>query len=279
MTALESFRSFNRFELKYVLHAGRVAAVEADLANHLRPDAHGDAGQYALTSLYYDSPDLVCYWAKIDGLKTRRKLRIRRYETGAALGPDDPVFVEIKQRVNRVTQKRRVRLGYRDALALCAGEALTDGPVEGTPGAAVAHEVADLVERFALRPTAITSYLRRAWVGGDYDPGVRVTFDHDLRYRLGSLDLALQVPGSHLLPPDRVVAEVKVNDRVPAWLTRVASRHDLTLVRMSKYCAAIDAGGHPLSAEAARAPLSRTDVAADSVIDLTTAGEEASARA
>ena len=113
----------------------------------------------------------------------------------------------------------------------------------------MAHEVADLVDRFALRPTAITSYLRRAWVGGDYDPGVRVTFDHDLRYRLGSLDLAHQVPGSHLLPPDRVVAEVKVNDRVPAWLTRVASRHDLTLVRISKYCAAIDAGGHPLSAE------------------------------
>ena len=38
MTALESFRSFNRFELKYLLDAGRVAAVEADLANHLRPD-------------------------------------------------------------------------------------------------------------------------------------------------------------------------------------------------------------------------------------------------
>jgi hypothetical protein len=87
------------------------------------------------------------------------------------------------------------------------------------------------------------------------------------------------VPGSHLLPPDRVVAEVKVNDRVPAWLTRLSSRHDLTLVRMSKYCAAIDAGGHPLSAEAARAPLSRIDVSADTVIDLTTAGEEASARA
>ena len=172
-----------------------------------------------------------------------------------------------------------MRLPYRDALALCAGEAMTDGPVEGTPGAAVAHEVADLVDRFALRPTAITSYLRRAWVGGEYDPGVRVTFDHDLRYRLGSLDLALQVPGSHLLPPDRVVAEVKVNDRVPAWLTRLSSRHDLTLVRMSKYCAAIDAGGHPLSAEAARAPLTRTDVSADTVIGHTTAGQEASARA
>ena len=63
MTALESFRSFNRFELKYVLSAARVPAVEADLANHLQPDSHGDGGQYALTSLYYDSPDLVCYWA------------------------------------------------------------------------------------------------------------------------------------------------------------------------------------------------------------------------
>jgi hypothetical protein len=258
MSALEGFRSFNRFELKYLLDVGRIPALAADLANHLRPDQHGDAGQYALTSLYYDSPDLVCYWAKIDGLKTRRKVRIRRYETGRPLTPSDPVFVEIKQRVNRVTQKRRIGLPYAEAVALCGGGAPEAG--EGNSRAAVAHEVADLVERFSLRPTAVTSYLRTAWVGGDYDPGVRVTFDRDLRYRLGNLDLAEQVAGSHLLPPHLVVVEVKVNDRVPAWLTRLASRHDLTLVRLSKYCAAIDAGGHRFAASGGRSTLNVIDL-------------------
>ena len=230
-------RSFNRFELKYLLDVAQVAEVSGDLARYLRPDPYGEAGRYALTSLYYDSPDLVCYWAKIDGLKFRRKLRIRHYETSRSLEPGDPVYVEIKQRLNRVTQKRRVSLPYEQALALCRGESNgVDGPVVA--------EVLDMVGRFSLRPVAITSYLRTAWVGTDHDPGVRVTFDHDLRYRLGHLDLHEKVPGAHMVPPDRAVMEVKVNDRVPAWLTRLVSRHDLTLVRMSKYCTAIEAGRH-----------------------------------
>jgi hypothetical protein len=85
-------RSFNRFELKYLLHADSVDLLARDLAGPLRPDRHGHDGRYALTSLYYDSPDLVYYWAKVDALKVRRKLRIRHYETARPLGPDDDVF-------------------------------------------------------------------------------------------------------------------------------------------------------------------------------------------
>jgi hypothetical protein len=232
-------RSFNRFELKYLINTEQARAVAEDLVGFLSPDRHGEGGRYALTSLYYDSADLSCYWAKIDGLKVRRKLRIRHYESAALLGPDDPVFVEIKQRVNRVTQKRRVRLGYSTAQALCAG--VEPNSVERADEAVVA-EVLDLVVRFDLHPTAITSYRRGAFVGGEHDPGVRVTFDRDLRFRLGDLDLHRKLPGPHLLPPELVVMEVKVNDRVPTWLTRLVSRHDLTLVRISKYCAAVEAG-------------------------------------
>lgn len=235
-------RSFNRFELKYLLDAGAVAEVADDLSRYLQPDRHGDTGRYALTSLYYDSADLVCYWAKVDGLKFRRKLRIRYYETRGPLADGGPVFVEIKQRLNRVTQKRRVQMSYGEALALCGGDGAAAGP-NGRDGSVIA-EVQDMVGRFGLRPVAITSYLRTAWVGGDHDPGVRVTFDHDVRYRLGDLDLRDKVPGAHMLPPERVVMEVKVNDRVPAWLTRLVSRHDLSVVRMSKYCTAIEAGRH-----------------------------------
>lgn len=42
---------------------------------------------YPVWSVYYDSSDLRFYWEKIEGLKFRRKLRIRRY---GALGEDTP---------------------------------------------------------------------------------------------------------------------------------------------------------------------------------------------
>jgi len=86
-----TIRKFNRFELKYLLTLQQAEEFKVALKAYLKPDEHGD-GRYALTSLYYDSPDLRCYWEKVDGVKFRRKLRIRRYETDEALLPETPVL-------------------------------------------------------------------------------------------------------------------------------------------------------------------------------------------
>jgi hypothetical protein len=44
--------------------------------------------------------------------------------------------------------------------------------------------------------------------------------------------------------PDLSVIELKVNERVPYWLTELIARHDLQLVRLSKYCQSIEAFRH-----------------------------------
>ena len=108
-------RRFNRFELKYLLTLPQAERFKTALRAYLVPDEHGNGnGRYPLSSLYYDSPDLRCYREKVDGLKFRRKLRIRLY--GDSLTNETPVFVEIKQRLDRVTQKRRIILPYAEAL-------------------------------------------------------------------------------------------------------------------------------------------------------------------
>jgi hypothetical protein len=115
-----TIRKFNRFELKYLITLQQAEQFKSALRAYLTPDEHGhNNGRYALSSLYYDSPDLRCYWEKEYGLRFRRKLRIRRYETDEPLTEETPICLEIKQRVDRVTQKRRVVLTYGDALRLC----------------------------------------------------------------------------------------------------------------------------------------------------------------
>lgn len=115
-----TMRKFNRFELKYVITLQQAERIKTALRAYLIPDEHGNKnGRYAVGSLYYDSPDFRCYREKVDGIKFRRKLRIRRYEAGEALTDEALVFVEIKQRIDRVTQKRRAILPYREALRLC----------------------------------------------------------------------------------------------------------------------------------------------------------------
>jgi hypothetical protein len=130
-----TIRRFNRFELKYLVTLKQAELFKKALRAYLLADEHGNGnGRYTLASLYYDSPDLRCYWEKVDGIRFRRKLRIRRYVSDEPLTGDTPVFVEIKQRLDRVTQKRRVILSYRDAMHLCNDRQFLKSTCRGRDG-------------------------------------------------------------------------------------------------------------------------------------------------
>jgi SPX domain protein involved in polyphosphate accumulation len=231
-----TIRSFNRFELKYLITLKQADAFKSALRAYLIPDEHSN-GSYGLSSLYYDSPDYRCYWEKVDGLKSRRKLRIRFYETVEKVTDDTIVFIEIKQRIDRVTQKRRAFLTYGDALRLCNEREIPDHSPEDQ---AVIEEVAVFAWQYNLLPSCLVRYNRLALIGTDYDIGLRVTFDTILSYRTDKLDLREQAPNLPMLPPGYVVMEIKVNERIPYWLTELVAGHNLQMVRMSKYCRSLE---------------------------------------
>ncbi len=237
---MEPVKRFNRYELKYVIHATRQAAVAGDLLNFLSPDENGDRdGCYRVTSLYFDSPDLTFYRSKIEGLRFRRKLRIRIYP-GSDPRSVTTGFAEIKQRMNRTVQKRRVVLPLDDAMALCRGG--TDPlDLEGRD-AETASEILYMVRAMHLRPKCVVSYRRRAFMGGRYEQGMRVTFDTLLQGRTSSLLVNDTAKNYYFLPPDWFVMEVKVNERIPTWMTSLLAKHECTLQRVSKYCSAISSG-------------------------------------
>jgi SPX domain protein involved in polyphosphate accumulation len=231
-------RSFNRFELKYLLSLQQAELVKTSLRAYLIADEHGNGnGRYPLTSLYYDSPDYRCYWEKVDGVKFRRKLRIRCYDECQSLTEDSPVFVEIKQRVSRVTQKRRAVLPYAAALQLCNDRLL---PEHDSQDKAVVDEIHSFLWQYNLRPTSIVRYERAALIGTDLDLGLRVTFDTKLTCQLNPLRLDEPPTGVPMLSPGQVVMEIKANERVPYWLTELVAAHNLKMVRMSKYCRSIE---------------------------------------
>jgi hypothetical protein len=235
--SVSGLRAFNRFELKYLADRPLVARVREELVARLDADSFGS---YAVWSRYYDSRDLRFYWEKIDGVRFRRKLRIRHYGPPELVRDETPVWVEIKQRVNRVTQKRRARLAYADAVAVCAGRepARVDAGDEH-----VVEEVLTMVAEYDLRPTTVVGYVREPFVGRDEDVGLRVTVDSRVRARDRDLDLAAPAENRFVVRPDLSVIEVKVNERAPTWLTDGIARHQLRPVRMSKYCQSVEAFG------------------------------------
>lgn len=233
-----TIRKFNRFELKYLIPRKVAQQIKKDLLAYLVPDAHGNgAGKYLVTSLYYDSPAFRFYWEKMDGIKFRRKLRLRHYGANTSLAAETPVFVEIKQRADRVTQKRRALLPYAAALNLCNQR---QQPETLAGDQTVMNEVSAMLWQYDLHPASLIQYTRQALIGSDYDIGLRVTFDTNLRYHPTNLDLRKEQSGILLFPPDFAVMEIKVNERIPYWLTELVADHNLHLTRLSKYCRSIE---------------------------------------
>ena len=233
-------RLFNRYELKYIVDARRYRRLVDDLTQFMIPDAHGDVdGFYRVISLYYDSPQLSGYWSKLDGLKFRRKLRLRIYP-GTDIRNVRTGFVEIKQRINRTVQKRRLVLPLAEAERLCAGDEVPSSLDE--LDTTTANEVAYMVRALQLRPRCIVSYRRRAFMGNRYESGMRLTFDMQLQGRIHALEVNQIAHNNYFLPPDSLVMEVKVNERIPAWMVSLLARHECQIQRVSKYCAALAQG-------------------------------------
>ena len=229
-------RRFNRYELKYIVRIDEVDRIIADLRSMTEPDDHGGPEGYRIVSLYYDSPGLDFFWDKVEGIKFRRKVRLRIYP-GEDIEAVTEGMVEIKQRINRTVQKRRLKLPLEEAEQLCAGSLERNDldPLDRQ----VASEVQYIVQAMHLMPTCITAYRRRAFVGGLYDAGLRITFDIDVSCRIHGLKVNHDAKNHLFLPPEWSIMEVKANEAVPDWVTSLLARHGCQLRRVSKYCAGL----------------------------------------
>ena len=234
---MDAIRKFNRFELKYLLPYQVAMTLKQELQKYMTKDRHGKNGIYGLSSLYYDTDDYRFYWEKVEGIRFRRKLRMRRYLNNKPLTKNSLVFLEIKQRVDRVTQKRRIPLKYGEALQFCHEGIIPPHTEKERP---VIEEIESMLRIYHLKPKIITTYNREAFVGSDYDAGLRVTFDTDISYCCHHLDLAKNNPEEFMISPDRVIMEIKVNERVPYWITEIVAQQNFRLIRVSKYCQGLE---------------------------------------
>jgi hypothetical protein len=129
-------------------------------------------------------------------------------------------------------------LPYRQALRLCNDREIPD---HGSVDKATIEEIYVFLRQYNLRPVSIVRYDRQAFNGTEYDMGLRVTFDTSLSFQAQGLHLHEQPSGLPMLPANYAVMEIKVNERIPFWLTDMVAAHNLQRVGVSKYCCSIDA--------------------------------------
>jgi hypothetical protein len=86
----------------------------------------------------------------------------------------------------------------------------------------------------SLHPTVFLSYEREAYYCRD-DSDFRVTFDDTVLCRQEELSLSSQVYGTPILPPGKVLMEIKCAGGIPLWMTRVLSEERIYKTTFSKY--------------------------------------------
>lgn len=232
----------DRYEFKFLIGSSQRDAIIAQFPAHIVPDRNsGDDAGYRIYTLYYDSPERDCYWEKLRGLGSRRKLRVRLYESALAAA-SGACFVEIKHKHDGRGVKRRLQTTVTSAMKITGGLP-SSAPVR--PGQErVLSEVQKFISERNFQPICCMRYDRKAYMDTESDSDLRITFDEDIRYRMDDL-MSLQNGAFEncLLGEDETVMEVKVTGAVPVWLTRVLAEQKCTPAGRSKYCEAIAASG------------------------------------
>ncbi len=208
--------------------------VELDKYASMRPQK-----QYTVRSIYYDTLNLEYYLEKIEGLKTRKKIRIRGYNEQCE---DSLVFLEIKRKLENFIDKHRSLLYYKHL-----DDIFYTGDIESyiiqknDDSLDNAKRFFYHVNRKLLKPVSLVVYDREAFFS-KFDSNIRITFDKNLRF--SSLPSFSSLYDESILKPalpNQFVFEIKFYMGFAEHFQKIINKFQLTRLAVSKYSICVDA--------------------------------------
>ncbi len=213
---------FKRYEKKYRLNADEYNKFMSLIRDKLIPDKHG---RNTLCSLYLDTPDYLLIRNSINAVSYKEKLRLRSYGV-----PNDnkKIFFEIKKKYKGVVYKRRVSMPKRDVFEYIESGVM---PFDSQ----IMREI-DYLMKFYRQPKPNVCILceREAFFSAE-DENVRLTFDENLRYRIGFPSSENINEGTPIVNEDEYVMEIKTPGAMPLWLAHALSECKIYPAKFSKY--------------------------------------------
>ena len=218
---------FNRQELKFIIDTRQFKQILPVITAYMKPDAHNKNDRtYRLHNLYVDTEDhALIRHSTAKPVVYKEKLRVRSY-TGFE---DNPVvFLEIKKRYKRLTNKRRTKIPYEEALQFIATGTLPRQ--HGYMNGQVVRELESILQTREHKPKTYITYDRLAFSALDPASDLRVTFDTNITaQRYGETQQTL------LLDDERIVMELKSYYSAPLWLVELLDEHNIHKQSFSKY--------------------------------------------
>lgn len=213
---------FHRFEKKYLLSPWAYRRLQRLLADEMVMDEYG---LHTITSVYFDTETFDIIRTSVQQPPFKEKLRLRWYGVPK---PQDPVFLELKRKYRGLVYKRRISVDPFSAKRLLS----TELPI--LDQSQVAREVDWFIRRYSPAPKLLLAYDREA-MEGKRDAGLRITFDHNIRWRDYDLDLSHGSYGAPLLSQEMVLMEIKAPQNLPVWLSGLLAAEKIYPSSFSKY--------------------------------------------
>lgn len=215
-----------RQEKKYLLNHIETEQLSYLLDHTLHRDTYStQQSGYLVRSLYFDTPEDTDFRDKSDGIRDRKKVRIRIYHAQA-----DNAKLELKEKQGDFQRKRSLLLTRAEAEEMILGNysCLSNREDE------FAWEMYTLMEANLYRPRCVVEYDRRAWTIQEND--IRITLDGEIRATEGSFDLF--APDIMCYPVSEIgktVLEVKFNRFLLSYVRDLLEGNRRYQLSASKY--------------------------------------------
>ena len=190
-----------RYEMKYIMSAEQTEYFKESVRDYMKIDKFGLT---SIASLYYDTPNYRLIRTSVEKPPFKEKIRLRSY--GIATDTS-PVFLELKRKAYGIVYKRRVQ----STIPLV--KKFFDGEGDICAGGQINREITTFRDYYqTLVPACMIIYDRVAYFQPDGD--LRLTIDHNPRYRYEDLDLRVSMDGNSLLKDGYTILEVKVQHKI-----------------------------------------------------------------
>lgn len=233
-----------RYEYKYFVHNSKLEQFRQMVLPFVDLDDFAEAGgnsQYTVRSIYFDTPRYDYYFEKVEGIKNRKKVRLRGYDDEHE---DNTVFLEIKRKYNIPIIKYRAPVTFKDAQIMLKEKNINGQILFGdTFPKGIENSKRFFYQLFSrnLRPVVLVVYEREAYLS-KFDSSVRITLDKNLRSKAyPSIEELYQEEKIKSTLSDHFILEVKFNRSFPGWLNPIISRFGLRKQSASKYVISMDA--------------------------------------
>ena len=211
-----------RYEMKYIMSPEQTEYFKKSVEGHMKIDKFGLT---SIASLYYDTPNYRLIRTSVEKPAFKEKIRLRSY--GIATDTS-PVFLELKRKAYGIVYKRRVQstIPLVKKFFDCEGDICAGGQIN--------REITAFRDYYqTLVPACMIIYDRIAYFQPNGD--LRLTIDHNPRYRYDDLDLRVSMNGNSLLKDGYTILEVKVQQAVPLWLSDILTKGKIYKGSFSKY--------------------------------------------